>query len=151
MPPPSDGTASLDPRRFLDAQDAGGTFDRAVAELAAGAKRTHWMWFVFPQLRGLGASPQADWFGLESRADAAAYLEHPVLGPRLRLASDTVLGGPEADPVVLLGAVDALKLRSSMTLFDLAAPGDVFARVLDRCFDGAADPRTLELLGPNGG
>jgi uncharacterized protein (DUF1810 family) len=141
----------LDAQRFLDAQDEGGTFDRAVAELAAGAKRSHWMWFVFPQLRGLGTSPAADHFGLGSVDEAVAYLAHPLLGDRLRRVTDTVLGGGQGDAVTLVGPVDAMKLRSSMTLFARAAPGeDRFRRVLERFFDGVPDPRTLERLGPDG-
>ncbi len=151
MPLRSEQPDAFDAQRFLDAQDDGGTFDRAVAELTAGAKRSHWMWFVFPQLRGLGSSPTATYFGLTSRAHAIAYLDPPVLGGRLRRATDVVLDGHVDDAVALLGSVDALKLRSSMTLFARAAPDeDRFARVLDRFFDGVADPRTIELLGAAG-
>ena len=139
--------APFEARRFLDAQDRDGTFDRALAELADGAKRTHWMWFVFPQLHGLGSSPRAEHFALPSKAAAAAYLAHPVLGERLRRATDTVLSGPVDDPEALLGAVDALKLRSSMTLFARAAPLEArFTDVLDRYYGGLPDPRTEELL-----
>ena len=148
MPPHSEPPDAFDALRFLDAQDRDGIFDRALAELVAGAKRSHWMWFVFPQLRGLGSSPKASWFGLASLDDALAYLGHPVLGGRLRRATDAVLGGPVGDADALLGAVDARKLRSSMTLFAQAAPDEHrFTAVLDRFFDGAPDPRTVELLG----
>ncbi len=148
VPPRYDPAGSLDARRFLDAQDAGGTFDRAVAELAAGRKRSHWMWFVFPQLRGLGSSPTADHYGLASLDEAADYLAHPVLGARLRRVTDTVLDTGTTDAVALLGPVDALKLRSSMTFFGRAAPDEErFTRVLGQFFDGTPDPRTLQLLG----
>ncbi len=150
MPPRSDPRAPFDARRFLDAQDEGGTFDRAVTELAAGAKRSHWMWFVFPQLRGLGSSPTADHFGLDGVDEAATYLAHPVLGARLRQATDAVLGNGRDDAVALLGAVDAMKLRSSMTLFARATPHENrFLQVLDRFFDGVPDPLTLDRLGPD--
>jgi uncharacterized protein (DUF1810 family) len=150
VPPPSDRAGAFDPQRFLDAQDEGGTFDRAVAELAAGAKRSHWMWFVFPQLRGLGTSSTADFFGLDTVDQAVAYLDHPVLGARLREATDTVLEGAQDDATALLGPVEALKLRSSMTLFAFAAPDERrFARTLGRFFEGRPDRRTLDRLGPD--
>ena len=106
------------------------------------------MWFVFPQLRGLGSSPTARHFALASLGQAVDYLEHPVLGARLRRATDTVLlGAGRRSPTQLLGPVDALKLRSSMTLFARAAPDeDRFTRVLARLYDGEPDPRTVELL-----
>jgi uncharacterized protein (DUF1810 family) len=148
VPPRSEPPDAFDARRFLDAQDGDGIFERALAELTAGAKRSHWMWFVFPQLRALGSSPRASWFGLASLDDAVAYLGHPVLGGRLSRATDTVLGSPVGDADALLGAVDARKLRSSMTLFARAAPDEHrFTGVVDRFFDGAPDPRTAELLG----
>jgi uncharacterized protein (DUF1810 family) len=134
-------------QRFVDAQDAGGTYDAALRELRAGRKATHWMWFVFPQLAGLGRSATARHYALSGVEQARDYLAHPVLGPRLRECATaiTALGTP--DPVAVLGSVDALKLRSSMTLFAAAAPSEpVFRAVLDRCFDGQDDPVTLELL-----
>jgi len=147
VPLPSEPAEPFDAKRFLDAQERDGTFDRALHELDAGAKRTHWMWFVFPQLRGLGTSPSAAHFALASLGHAVAYLDHPVLGERLRRATATVLLGPADDADDLLGAVDALKLRSSMTLFARAAPAEGrFTRVLDRFYDGVPDPRTVELL-----
>jgi uncharacterized protein (DUF1810 family) len=144
----------FDPVRFVAAQDGDGTFDRALAELRAGAKQTHWMWFVFPQLTGLGTSPTAVRYAIGSLEDAVAYLRHPVLGDRLGAAADALLGldddaGTAAD---ILGPVDALKLRSSMTLFARADPGDPrFTSVLDRYYGGSPDPRTEELLGRVGG
>ena len=105
------------------------------------------MWFVFPQLRGLGTSPTAAHFALASLDEAVAYLDHPVLGERLRRATDTVLVGPTDDADDLLGPVDARKLRSSMTLFARAAPDEGrFTRVLGRFYGGVPDPRTVELL-----
>ncbi len=134
-------------QRFVDAQDAGGTYARALAELRAGRKTSHWMWFVFPQIAGLGRSPTARAFALASQAEAEAYLAHPVLGPRLLECARTVAGLPTADADAVFGATDAMKLRSSMTLFARAAPEEpAFAQVLDRFFGGAADPATEELL-----
>ena len=148
-----DGSGGFDADRFLTAQDEGGTFDRALDELRAGRKRTHWMWFVFPQIAGLGTSATSRWFALGSRDDAVAYLRHPVLGTRLRAATDALLdlhddAGTAGD---ILGTVDALKLRSSMTLFACADPDDPrFVDVLDRYYSGERDPRTERLIGPTG-
>jgi uncharacterized protein (DUF1810 family) len=135
--------------RFVAAQDAGGTYDAALAELRAGAKRGHWMWFVFPQIAGLGLSPTARRYAIGSLAQARAYLEHPVLGPRLRACAAALaeLDGPD-DPERILGGIDALKLRSSMTLFARAAPGEsVFTSVLARYYGGALDDATLARIG----
>jgi uncharacterized protein (DUF1810 family) len=146
------GWVSGDPhdlRRFLDAQQEGGTYERALAELRAGRKQTHWMWFVFPQLAELGRSPTAKRFGIASLAEARAYLEHPVLGPRLRECARALLALEGAAATEILGAIDALKLRSSMTLFAHAAPEDpLFRAVLDRYYGGEPDPATERLLGP---
>lgn len=143
-PPPS-GAAGLE--RFVEAQDADACFDRALAELESGHKRGHWMWFVFPQLAGLGRSSMAQRFALSSLEEARAYLDHPVLGPRLRRCARAILALEDSDPEALLGPVDTLKLRSSMTLFHRAAPEEsVFPAVLERCFDGQADPLTDALL-----
>ena len=134
--------------RFVDAQNAGGTFDRALAELRAGRKATHWLWFVLPQLAGLGSSDMARRFGIADLAEARAYAAHPVLGPRLVACCEALLAQPNDDAVDVLGAVDARKLRSSMTLFARAQPDElVFAQVLDRFFGGERDELTLELLG----
>ncbi|AEV83737.1 hypothetical protein ACWT_2704 [Actinoplanes sp. SE50] len=134
-----------DLERFVRAQD--GVYERARDELAAGRKRTHWMWFVFPQLTGLGSSPTAQAYAIADLAEARAYLAHPVLGARLTDAARTLLGVEGRTAEQILGYPDDLKLRSSMTLFAAAAaePG-VFGEVLDRFYDGP-DPRTLELLG----
>lgn len=129
--------------RFVAAQDAGGTYARATAELRAGQKGSHWMWFVFPQISGLGRSSVAQRYAIGSLAEARAYLAHPVLGPRLIESATLVtdLSGRTASQI--FGGVDALKLRSSMTLFLQAAPGEpVFRQVLDKYFGGTPDPAT---------
>ena len=137
--------------RFVAAQADGGTYDGALAELRSGRKRTHWMWFVLPQLRGLGRSTTAQHYGIDGLDEARDYLAHPVLGPRLRECAQALLDLPGGDPVAVLGAVDAQKLRSSMTLFAHAADAGparaVFRAVLDRYFAGAEDPETARLLG----
>jgi uncharacterized protein (DUF1810 family) len=134
-----------DLQRFVDAQSD--VYERALAELRSGRKRTHWMWFVFPQIRGLGSSPMAQRFAIGSPAEAAAYLAHPVLGPRLVTCARALLELDGADPVAVLGPVDAMKLRSSMTLFARVPGADpAFRAVLDRCFGGSEDPRTTGRL-----
>ena len=134
-------------QRFVDAQ-AGGVHERAVRELRAGRKRSHWMWFEFPQLRGLGASPTAQHFAIGGLAEARAYLAHPVLGPRLHECCEAVIHGVSAaDLPAALGTVDALKLRSSMTLFQRADPTEsAFCAVLERFYGGVLDPATDALL-----
>ncbi len=136
-----------DLERFVQAQDQGGTYDRALAELRAGHKTSHWMWFVFPQIAGLGRSPTSRRYAITSRAEAVAYLRHPVLGPRLLacVAALNHIEGRSAEQV--LGSIDAQKLRSSVTLFLRADPSEqAFAQVLDRYFDGLPDPATDRLL-----
>ncbi len=135
-------------KRFVAAQDAGGTFDQAVAELRAGRKVSHWMWFVFPQIAGLGQSATAQEFAISSLAEARAYLRHPVLGPRLADSARVLTGVAGRGAEQVFGRLDAQKLRSSMTLFHRAAPGEpLFAQVLSQYFDGRADPATDRLLG----
>jgi uncharacterized protein (DUF1810 family) len=134
-------------QRFVDAQDDHGTFARALDELAAGRKRSHWMWFVFPQLAGLGRSETARFFALASLDEGAAYVAHPVLGPRLHEAVSALLSLSGVSATDLFGPVDAMKLRSSMTLFHRADPDDpAFGTVLDRYFDGMPDEATDQLL-----
>jgi uncharacterized protein (DUF1810 family) len=136
-----------DLQRFVDAQDDQGTFVRALDELAAGRKRTHWMWFVFPQLAGLGRSETARYFALASLNEAAAYLAHPVLGPRLHETVSRLLSLSGVSATDVFGPVDAMKLRSSMTLFHRADPDDpAFGAVLDRYFNGVPDEATDRLL-----
>jgi uncharacterized protein (DUF1810 family) len=133
--------------RFVRAQDSGDTYDEAVRELRAGRKQGHWMWFVFPQIAGLGRSGTAQHFALSGLAEAQAYLAHPVLGPRLVRAARLLTELDATDPVAVLGPVDALKLRSSMTLFARAAPHEqVFQDVLDQYFAGRADDATTSRL-----
>jgi uncharacterized protein (DUF1810 family) len=129
--------------RFVSAQDRGGTYGHALEELRLGRKRSHWMWFVFPQLQGLGSSPTARTYAISSLEEARAFLRHPTLGARLLECSTALLGTEHRDAVAVLGPVDAQKLRSSMTLFARADPGEpTFQQVLDRFFDGRADPAT---------
>ncbi|HEX2307747.1 MAG TPA: DUF1810 domain-containing protein [Jatrophihabitantaceae bacterium] len=137
----------FDLARFVSAQDEGGTYQRALAELRRGSKVGHWMWFVFPQIDGLGFSPTSRYFGIKSMAEARAYLAHPTLGPRLRECAAVVDGLPTASAREVFGSIDAVKLRSSMTLFLRADPAEpVFQRVLDHYFDGVADPATDRLV-----
>jgi uncharacterized protein (DUF1810 family) len=132
--------------RFVAAQDAGGTYERAVAELRAGRKTSHWMWFVFPQIAGLGQSPTSQWYSISSLDEARAYLHHPVLGQRLRECARILTALDDRDAERIFGAVDALKLRSSMTLFRLADPDEaLFGQVLASYFDGMPDPATEQL------
>jgi uncharacterized protein (DUF1810 family) len=134
-----------DLQRFVDAQAP--QLADVRAELAAGRKRTHWMWYVFPQLRALGRSETARHFGLASRAEAAAYLAHPVLGPRLRDCVELVLAVEGRSAHAIFGSPDDLKLRSCLTLFrELEGAGGVFDRALRKYFDGEPDPATLALL-----
>jgi uncharacterized protein (DUF1810 family) len=137
----------FDLQRFVEAQDSGGTYDRALAELRGGRKVSHWMWFVFPQIAGLGRSPIAARFAISGLDEARAYLAHPVLGARLVRSAGALAEQRGRSAVEILGEVDALKLRSSMTLFARAAPGEpVFAAVLERYFDGRGDPETERRL-----
>ena len=144
MRDPVDDPHDLD--RFVAAQrDAYGT---ALAELRAGAKRSHWMWFVFPQIAGLGRSPMAQRYAIRSLAEARAYLAHPLLGRRLRTCTQAANGHPELTALTLFGSPDDAKFRSSMTLFGQADPNEpVFREALAMFFDGRPDPRTLEALG----
>lgn len=138
----------MDLERFVVAQDDHGTYDRALAELRRGRKTSHWMWFVFPQVAGLGHSPTAQHYELPDLDAARAYLAHDVLGPRLLECCRALLALQDTSAEEVLGSVDAMKLRSSMTLFARAAPDEpVFAEVLERFYGGAADDRTDRLLG----
>lgn len=133
-------------QRFVDAQ-SDGAYDQARTELANGRKTSHWMWFVFPQVFGLGQSATSRWFAIRDLDEARAYLGHDVLGPRLRECVDILLDTHGRSAERIFGSVDAMKLRSSMTLFARAAPGEPgFTRVLDRYFDAVPDPRTERLL-----
>jgi uncharacterized protein (DUF1810 family) len=132
-----------DLQRFVAAQDSGGTYDHATAELRGGRKTSHWMWFIFPQIAGLGYSPVSRTYAITSLAEARAYLAHPVLGARLIECAQTLTRVPGRTAEQILGEVDALKLRSSVTLFIHAAPDEpVFRQVLDQYFDGVPDSET---------
>jgi len=136
----------FDLRRFIAAQAP--VMPQVLRELAAGRKQTHWMWFVFPQLRGLGSSAMATRYGITGLDEARAFLAHPLLGARLREGVALVSAVRERSAVEILGAVDAQKFRSCLTLFRAADPAEpCFGAALDRFFDGEADGRTLELLG----
>jgi uncharacterized protein (DUF1810 family) len=134
--------------RFVEAQ--AGVHERALAEVRGGRKRSHWVWFIFPQLDGLGSSPTARRYAIRGRAEAEAYLAYPVLGPRLAACAEAAAGIPgTASALNMFGSPDDLKLRSSATLFACVSPaGSVFDRVLGRYFRGERDPATLRLLGP---
>jgi len=132
--------------RFVEAQN--GVYDTALAELRAGHKRTHWMWFIFPQIEGLGHSAMAQRYAIRSADEAAAYLAHPVLGPRLRACAAAVASHHDRGVDEIFGHPDNLKFHSSMTLFADVAPDEaIFQACLDQFFDGRADPATLERLG----
>ena len=136
-----------DLERFVKVQEP--VFDTALAELRAGRKQSHWMWFVFPQLRGLGRSPMAQHYGINSLAEAVAYLEHPVLGARLRTCVEAVLALQGRSLRQIFGTPDDLKFRSSMTLFALASgEGSVFEQALNRYCKGVMDQMTVDLVKP---
>ena len=136
----------MDLERFVRAQDEHKTYAQAVAELRRGQKTSHWMWFVFPQIAGLGHSPMAQAYAIADLAEARAYLAHPVLGPRLVECAEIVLTHQDSTAEQILGGIDAMKLRSSMTLFARATEDQpVFAAVLDQYFDGP-DPETERRL-----
>jgi uncharacterized protein (DUF1810 family) len=140
------GSDPYDLARFVAAQNRDGTYDRALAELRRGRKTSHWMWFVFPQLAGLGRSATAQYFAISSLAEARAYLDHPVLGPRL-VECAAVVAGTAGPAEHIFGAVDARKLHSSATLFHRAHPDEpAFAAVLAQHFDGRPDAATDQRL-----
>ena len=146
-PTMSNATASdpFDLQRFVDAQAA--NYDQAIAELRAGLKRTHWSWYVLPQLRGLGSSAMSIRYGVSGLAEAQAYLGHPLLGERLRETVEAITAHPQRSAAQILGPVDAQKYRSCLTLFERASGGDaLFRNALATHFVGAADAPTLTLL-----
>ncbi|WP_337269237.1 DUF1810 domain-containing protein [Oryzifoliimicrobium ureilyticus] len=136
----------FDLQRFKTAQEP--VFETALSELRQGQKRSHWIWFIFPQLRGLGRSPTAQFYGLSSLAEASAYLEDPLLKERLDVATSAVLGHKNMSALDILGSPDDLKFRSSMTLFNEASghANPLFQEALEQFFDGMPDERTRELL-----
>jgi uncharacterized protein (DUF1810 family) len=138
-------TGDYDLERFVDAQRE--TYDRALAEIRAGQKQSHWMWFVFPQLAGLGSSAMAERYAIASADEARAYLAHPILGPRLVECATAVLAVRGHSAHDIFGSPDDVKLRSSATLFAHVSPaGSVFHRVLDQYFDSTPDRRTCSLI-----
>ena len=138
--------ASQGLERFVEAQAA--VFESVCKELAAGSKTSHWMWFIFPQLKALGRSSTAKHFGIEGKEEAAAYWRHPVLGPRLKQCAELVLAVQGKTAHDIFGSPDDMKLQSCMTLFDVVAPDEpVFSRVLTKYFDGKRDDVTVGLLG----
>jgi uncharacterized protein (DUF1810 family) len=133
-------------QRFITAQER--VYAQVLAELRAGEKRSHWMWFIFPQLEGLGSSSTARRYALRDAREARAYLDHPLLGLRLRECTRLALDAPAANVAAFFGYPDCLKLRSCLTLFDAVAPQESgFRAALERWFGGKRDPRTLDLLG----
>lgn len=130
--------------RFLEAQELG--YPIAREELISGQKRSHWMWYIFPQLRGLGSSAISQFYGITSLDEAREYLAHPLLGQRLRELTKILLGLEECQAEQIFGEIDALKLFSSLTLFDIAEPCGDFSRLLDKFFDGHRDTRIEEIL-----
>ena len=134
--------------RFLEAQKYEITYEQALSELKNGRKQSHWMWYIFPQMKGLGMTPRSNYYGIESLEEAKAYYEHEILGKRLVEACEVLLSLEESDPVRVMGTPDDIKLCSSMTLFmQVAGKDSVFARVIDKFFYGLYDIMTLELLG----
>ena len=139
-----------DLERFIEAQEQ--VYDQALREIKGGEKRSHWIWYVFPQLKGLGYSEIANKYGISSLDEAKAYMEHPILSSRLIEITEALLALRECDPVAVLGGIDAMKLRSSLTLFALISePDSVFHRALAKLYHGERDNRTLELLGMDKG
>ena len=146
-PPNSRAESTYNLERFVEAQDQDGAFESALCELRAGCKQGHWIWFVFPQVAGLGQSATSRYFAVSSLAEARAYMRHRVLGPRLIESADALLSIEGRTAEQILGGIDAVKLRSSMTLFSRAAPDEtVFSQLLERYFGGEGDPATDERL-----
>jgi uncharacterized protein (DUF1810 family) len=132
---------SLD--RFLQAQDR--DYDRALVEIRSGRKRTHWMWYIFPQFAGLGVSPVSQHYAIRSLSEAKAYITHPILGSRLIACAEAVLNIEGRSATEMFGTPDDLKLRSCATLFDMVSPpGSVFERLLAKYYDGVRDPLTVD-------
>lgn len=130
--------------RFVKAQES--DYAGALQEIKNGRKRSHWMWYIFPQLKGLGRSETAKYYGIENRAEAEAYLAHPVLGARLLEISEELLKLDGNEPIVVFGRPDNMKLKSSMTLFYLVSGNEIFKAVLDKYFEGEMDGITISLL-----
>ena len=142
----SDRGDPFDLSRFINAQE--GIYDRALAELRDGLKRSHWMWYIFPQVDGLGHSPTTRRYSIKSLEEARQYLAHPVLGQRLKESAEAVLAIQGRSAADIFGHPDDWKLQSSMTLFELVSgPESVFGRILDKYYQGKRDTRTLQIVG----
>lgn len=135
-------------QRFVDAQDDCDIYELAMAELKNGRKRRHWIWYIFPQLKGLGFSYNSTFYGISGQEEATAYLQHEVLGPRLRNACEIIIRQKDIGANRLLGNIDAQKVFSCLTLFDSVAPDDIFAEALRLLYNGNRDQNTLKLLLP---
>ena len=134
-------------QRFIKAQDDYGTYDRALSEVEFGRKTSHWIWYIFPQIKGLGHSLNSNYYALQSLLEAVRYLDDPVLGSRLREITVAVLEHRDKDIEDIMGSrLDAVKFRSSMTLFDLVSPDDIFAEAIDTFFSGKRDSRTIAAI-----
>jgi len=145
MPASNRSDDPFDLERFVKAQT--GCYAQVLAEIRSGRKTTHWMWFIFPQIAGLGSSSTSRYYAIRDHSEAEAYLEHPVLGPRLIECCEAVLSLDGISALQLLGWPDDLKLKSSMTLFALVSPSDdAFQKVLDKFFEGESDDKTIDLL-----
>jgi uncharacterized protein (DUF1810 family) len=144
----TDAQQSDDPfdlSRFVQAQAE--TYEHALSEIQSGRKRTHWMWYIFPQIDGLAFSSTSKYYSIKSTDEARAYLDHPVLGPRLRQCAEAALATADRSATAIFGNPDDLKLRSCATLFaSISASGSVFQRVLEKFFEGVSDPKTLIIL-----
>ncbi|GGD18889.1 hypothetical protein GCM10011342_29500 [Aquisalinus flavus] len=134
----------FDLQRFVEAQK--GFYDEALRELCAGRKRSHWIWFIFPQVDGLGNSPTAIHYALSGRDEATAYAAHPILGPRLIACTEATVAIDSSDAAAVFGHPDDLKFRSSMTLFEAATGNDLFGKALEKFYDGEPDGETLKRL-----
>lgn len=134
--------SSLD--RFVEAQKS--DFDTALAEVRSGRKRSHWIWYIFPQLRGIGHSAFAEFYGIADAAEAKAFLAHPLLGERLCTITRALMEAEAGGAEQIFGELDAIKVRSSMTLFDAVCPNDLFAKVIDKYYGGARCRITREML-----
>lgn len=130
--------------RFLEAQ--GENYNRALREIKEGRKRSHWMWYIFPQLKGLGKSVTSEYYGIDGISEAKEYLAHPILGNRLREITQALIRLDTNDARRIFGTPDDMKLRSCMTLFDIVSPNDIFNEALIKFFDGQEDNKTLKLL-----
>ena len=138
-------TDPYDLNRFIEAQEA--VYERALSELQNGRKKTHWMWFIFPQIAGLGSSAMSHRYSIRSVDEARAYMDHPLLGARLRECGNAILQVEDRSATEILGSPDDMKLKSCATLFEAVSPREsVFAQILDKYYQGERDSRTLDLI-----